>query len=269
MKTTLLIAFLFLIQTKISAQEYIFGKVLSDDNIELKDVSVINITNQQTTITDVDGNFMIYAKSGDEIRFTKARYTRKSTNINTTNISKTFLIQLEMVPQDIEEVEIKYKLTGDLTKDAKHFGKDKKILKFDDDMAKYMRAKSSPHTMAPEKGDFVQPVGPGFSVGQIKAQWDDIDLNEDLKNFFTEEFFVKELKLKPAEISTFIFYVLKNFERKNIIKYGQCSSADYARFREEAFRKISDYKKNIPNESKIKGNKLQLKDKNKNNGLWW
>ncbi|MFC6269355.1 hypothetical protein [Frigoriflavimonas asaccharolytica] len=269
MKTTLFFVFLFLIQTKTAAQEYVFGKVLSEDQRELKGVSIINISNQQTAISDDDGNFMIFAKVGDEIRFTKERYNRNSVKINATNISKSFLIRLEIIPYDIEEVEIKYKITGDVNKDANHFGKSEKILKFDDDMAKYIRKKSSPEVMAPQKGDFVQTVGPGFSVGKISSQWDDIDLSRDFREFFTDEFFVNELKLKVAEIPTFIFYVLRNFERKNITKYGVCSGSDYARFREEAFRKIVDYKKNIPNDSKKNGNKLQLKDKNTQNGLWW
>lgn len=269
LKTTLLISFLVLISLKVHSQEYIFGKVLSDDQRELKGVSVINIATQQTTATDDDGNFMIFAKVGDEIRFTRPRYRRVSQKITSINIGKSFLISMGMIPYEIEEVEIKYKITGDLKKDADHFGKSKKILKFDEDLDKYIKAKSAPQTMAPQSGDFVQPVGPGFSVGKINDQWDDIDLNEDLRKFFTDDFFVNELKLNVPEIPQFIFYILKNFERQDIIKYGRCTNADYSRFREEAFAKIANYKKNIPNESKDKKLKLKLKDKNLNNGLWW
>lgn len=111
-------------------------------------------------------------------------------------------------------------------------------MKFDDDMDKYLKAKSAPQTMAPQSGDFVQPVGPGFSVGKINDQWDDIDLNEDLHSFFTDDFFVNELKLKIPEIPQFIFYILKNFERQDIIKYGRCTNADYSKFRKKHFGKL-------------------------------
>lgn len=251
------------------SQEYIFGKVLSEDQRELRNVTVSNISAQQTTSTNEDGNFMLLAKAGDEIRFTKERYYRVSEKINASNISKTFVITLIKMPHDIEEVEIKYRLTGDLNKDADHFGKSKKMLKFDEEMSEYVKAKSAPQTLAPQKGDFVQPVGPGFSVGKISPQWDDIDLSADLRKNMPAEFFSKDLNLEPAEISGFIFYVLRNFDRKNILKYGKCESSDYVRFEMEALNKIKDYKNNVENKSKNKSNKLQLKDKNLNNGLWW
>ena len=269
MKTTLLFAFFLLISSKAYSQEYIFGKVLSEDQRELRGVTVINISTHQTTTSNEDGNFMLFAKVGDEIRFTREGYYRVSERITTSNISKTFVISLVKIPHEIEEVEIKYKLTGDLNKDADHFGKSKKMLKFDEELSGYIKAKSTPQTLAPQRGDFVQPVGPGFSIGAVASKWDDIDLNEDLHQFFQNEFFVNELQLKASEIPTFIFYVLQNFERTEIIKNGRCSNADYARFREEAFRKISDYKSNQPNKSQNKSKKLQLKDKNLNNGLWW
>ncbi|MFC6269354.1 hypothetical protein, partial [Frigoriflavimonas asaccharolytica] len=167
--------FLFLIQTKTAAQEYVFGKVLSEDQRELKGVYIINISNQQTAISDDDGNFMISAKIGDEIRFTKERYNRNSVKINSSNISKSFLIRLEIIPYDIEEVEIKYKITGDVNKDGSNLGKTKKVLKLQTDMGKYLRQKSDAATMAPKAGEFVQPIGEGFSIGGSKPAWDDLD----------------------------------------------------------------------------------------------
>ena len=270
MKTVLF--FLLLVSIDLSAQEYIFGKVLSEDGRELQDVSVVNISNQQTSTTNSDGNFMIFAKIGDEIRFTKERYTRVSKSINGSNISKSFLINLIKIPYEIDEVEIKYRLTGDLKKDADHFGKSNKILKFEKEMDQYIKKRSSPETMSAQKGDFVQPIdrrGVVVPIGLLHSQYDDIDLNQDLRKNIPEEFFLKELNLKPAEIPNFIFYVLRNFERKDIIKYGKCESSDYARFELEALKKVKDYKKNVQNESKNKSNDLQLKDKNLNNGLWW
>ena len=167
---------------------------------------------------------------------------------------------MEMIPQEIEEVEIKYRLTGDLNKDAAQFGKTKKIIKLETDVGKYLRQKSSPQLMTPQTGDFVQPVGPGFSIGKVKPQWDDIDLSVHLKNTIPIDFFTKDLNLKPAEISTFIFYILNNFERDDILKYAKLANSDYARFQVEAVNKIESFKNNVPNISKDK--KMKLKTKN-------
>lgn len=261
MKKTLFFLLLLTVTVKISAQEYIFGKVISDTERELPDVSVVNVSSQQSATTNSDGDFMIFAKAGDELRFSQKGYARVSKKVTAQNISSSFQIILERLPQEIEEVEIKYKLSGDLKKDADHFGKSKKLLQLDKDLGSYISQKSAPGLLDAKAGEFVQPVGPGFSVGRITAKWNDIDLNADLRKNIPQEFFTTELHLAPAEISSFIFYVLKDFERVSILKYGSCSAADYERFQREALSKISAYKSNKPNESKDKSRKLRLKDR--------
>ena len=44
--------------------------------------------------------------------------------------------------------------------------------------AKYIRSQSAPEVLASKPGEFVQPVGPGFSVGGPDNQWDDVDVWE-------------------------------------------------------------------------------------------
>jgi hypothetical protein len=159
LKKVLFFVILVLFCANISAQEYVFGKIISEDAREISEVTIINISNQQTTVSNSDGNFMIFAKLGDEIRFSKDGYYRVSKNINSENISKSFLITLAKIPFDIEEVEIKYKITGDLKKDAAHFGKSKKIVKLEEDLGTYIKQKSSYNVIAPKKGEFSQPSG--------------------------------------------------------------------------------------------------------------
>jgi hypothetical protein len=60
----LLLLFFFSIFINSYSQEYIFGKVISEQNIELSGVLVINIKTDEKTYTDKDGNFMIPQKFG-------------------------------------------------------------------------------------------------------------------------------------------------------------------------------------------------------------
>jgi hypothetical protein len=61
MKKTLLL-FLFLLAHSFYAQEYVFGKITSEQNLELSGVLILNTRTDEKTYSDSDGNFMISAK---------------------------------------------------------------------------------------------------------------------------------------------------------------------------------------------------------------
>ena len=62
MKKTLLL-FLFILANSFYAQEYIFGKITSEQNIELSGVLILNTRTDEKAYSDSDGNFMISAKN--------------------------------------------------------------------------------------------------------------------------------------------------------------------------------------------------------------
>lgn len=247
MKQILLVLLFLLISiSKTKAQNYVFGKVISEDQFELNGVAVTNIYTKETTISDSKGNFMIAAKTGEELRFTRTRYYRNSLKINNEHFEKSVHIVLKTIPQEIEEVKIEYQVTGALEEDVKHFGKSKKLLKLENDLSVYMKQKSSPQTLAPRRGEFVQPVGPGISFGKVRRQWNDIDLMDEMIKAVGEDFFIKDLKLTKPEIQNFMFYVLRDFDRRNILQYGEISPADLTNFIGLAQKKIVDYRNNVP-----------------------
>ena len=59
----ILLLFFFTVFANLYSQEYIFGKVTSEQNTEIAGVLVINIKTDEETYTNKDGNFMIAAKS--------------------------------------------------------------------------------------------------------------------------------------------------------------------------------------------------------------
>lgn len=225
------------------AQQNIQGQVISENGTAISGATVYNLSSYQITNTDRSGKFIIAAKKGEKIRVSKEGFDRTTVSLTTENNSD-LVIRLIKTATEIEEVKLKYKPTGDLSKDSKHFDKNKKNKKLDENMGQYIAKKSSPSVTAPRHGEFVQPVGPGTSVTLwIENKWTDVDLYEFLVKNIDNDFFTVEMKLKNQEIMPFIFYIFKSYERKTILKYGVLTETDRARFLQEAY-KIQPYYKN-------------------------
>lgn len=224
------------------AQEYIFGKVTSEDNAEIPDVTVINIRTDERASTNHDGHFMISGRAGDELRFVKNGYERSNKKVTKENISSPINVTLIKAATLIAEVEIKKEITGDIKIDSKNLNPPRKVQKLKSDLAIYMSQKSDPRVLAARPGEFVQPKGQGFSVGKIKNKWDDMDLANHLRYALGDQYFT-DLKIDKTFIQHFINYVLAGgFERKNILKYGFCSDEDLMRFQRAVLVKISSYR---------------------------
>ena len=240
MKKTLLL-FLFILANSFYAQEYIFGKITSEQNLELSGVLILNTRTDEKAYSDSDGNFMISAKNNDALRFVKQKYDRITYSVKPEDFKNSIKITLIKSVVEIEEVEIKSKLTGNLREDARRVESVKKV-KLNKEIAKYIAEKSDPEILKPRGGEFVQPVGQGFSVGKVSNQADQIDLAEDFLEILGEDYFT-DLGLKKSEISGFIFHVMSSLDLKNAYKYGYLKGSDIAQFRKQAETKINDFRK--------------------------
>ena len=240
MKKTLLL-FLFILAHSFYAQEYIFGKITSEQNIELSGVLILNTRTDEKAYSDSDGNFMISAKNNDALRFVKQKYDRITYSVKPEDFKNSIKITLIKSVVVIEEVEIKTKLTGNLREDARRVESVRKV-KLNKEIAKYIAEKSDPEILKPRGGEFVQPVGQGFSVGKVSNQADQIDLAEDFLEILGEDYFT-DLGLKKSEISSFIFHVMSSLDLKNAYKYGYLKGSDIAQFRKQAETKINDFRK--------------------------
>lgn len=239
--------FLLLFSISVHSQHYIFGKITNEDAVELKQVTIINLNTEERAFSDNSGYYMIRAEVGQEIRFIASRFERTSFKISQNHFTKPLNIVLKQIPQEIEEVKIGYRVTGDLKEDTKHFGNRGKVKKIQDDVANYISQKSAPIVMTAKPGEFVQPVGPGFSIGKVRNKWDDIDFSNFLEKELGEAFFIEDLKIEKPQIQHFIRYIFQDFDRKEILKYGRPKNSDISRFMSIAIRKIEDYKTNKPN----------------------
>lgn len=242
MKLKLLFFLFSVLFTHMNAQDYIFGKITSEEQSELPDVTVINIRTDERVATNRDGHFMISGRAGDELRFVKNGYERAQQKVTAQNISSPVNVTLVRAATLIAEVEIKKEVTGDIKIDSKNLNPPKKVEKLKSDLGLYMSQKSDPRILAARPGEFVQPKGQGFSVGKIKDKWDDVDLSSYLSYALGEKYFT-DLKIDRVLIQHFIYYVFAGgFERKKILKYGFCSDADLVRFQRAVLNRISSYR---------------------------
>lgn len=165
MKIKLLPLFLMMISVSVFSQEFIFGKVSTESGTELPSAVIINMRTDEKILSDKDGNFMIAAKTGDEIRFIKNTYERKIQRITTENFSRPLHISLEKSPYLIEEIELAFNPTGKLKKDVKSLDPPKRVVALNSSMDSYMR---TPLTEAVPKVSTPSAfAAPNYSAGQV------------------------------------------------------------------------------------------------------
>ncbi|TDQ25759.1 carboxypeptidase-like regulatory domain-containing protein [Tenacibaculum caenipelagi] len=127
MKKVLLV-FVFLSHIAFSQEERrtLFG-IVYDENGVLENVHIVNFSTNQATFSNEDGEYRIFAKPNDSIRFTSIGYktiyeTLTKEDFNTYRKRTT----LERQDYELEEISIRNnELSGDLTKDLKKVKRDK------------------------------------------------------------------------------------------------------------------------------------------------
>jgi len=227
---------------QMNAQNYIFGKVSSEDLSEVPNVTVINLRTDEQVLTNRDGHFMISGRQGDILRFFKNGFERTDQKVSKENLESPMNVKLLRAAELIAEVEIKKGLSGDLKIDSKTLNPPKKVEKLKAEINNYLKQKSDPRILAARPGEFVQPKGQGFSIGKVKNKWDDLDLANYLAYALGEQYFT-DLKIEKPFINHFINYVLAGgFERQKILKYGFVSDADLMRFQGAVLMRISSYR---------------------------
>jgi len=227
------------------------GTVTDEEGNPLPAVLVFNLQTEKKAYTDLNGQFIIEAKSNEELRFIRPEFERFSKIITKQDINYSFRISLFRITAEIEEIEIRQQLTGNIANDSKNYGDKKAVAKLKSETADYIGAKSSAEVLKAKPGEFVQPVGLGFSVGGPNSKWDDVDFMNYLLSNIELSFFIEELKIQSTEIQPFISYVFRNFDRKEVLFYGICSQHDLSRFITESYIKVDAYKKNLPNNPPI------------------
>ncbi|NQY06826.1 MAG: hypothetical protein HRT68_11730 [Flavobacteriaceae bacterium] len=108
--------FFILSQSFLSAQQKITGNIINETDVE--NIHIINMNSKNYAITNEEGVFEIYAKEQDTLSIVSLLHLEKRVVIDEAIISSQKLeIELIKVVNQLDEVVIGNKLTGDLRKD--------------------------------------------------------------------------------------------------------------------------------------------------------
>lgn len=107
MKKNNYLFFIFYFVTNLSFsqnEKLIYGKILSQNNPAI-DIQVLNLVTEKSTITNNNGAFYIFAKTGDMLVFISTKYDYKRKFLEQSDIDKGNLdIELIKKPEQLEEV---------------------------------------------------------------------------------------------------------------------------------------------------------------------
>ena len=118
----LLISFYTFSQT--NNQKFIEGIVYNDNSYSIQGVHVLNITSNEATITDSDGNFKIFVNLNDELIFSAIQFKRKKIIIDKDVFdSLSITIYLEEFVNELDEIILNSsRLSGSLMNDLQNSG---------------------------------------------------------------------------------------------------------------------------------------------------
>ena len=123
------IIFLFLLVSFYSFSQnnndkFIEGIVYNDNSYSIEGVHVLNITSNEATITNSDGNFKILVKLNDELIFSAIQFKRKKIIMNQDIFdSLSITVYLEEFVNELDEVILNSSgLSGSLMSDLQNTG---------------------------------------------------------------------------------------------------------------------------------------------------
>jgi hypothetical protein len=215
----------FVIYAQVKPRQLVNGKITANQNIE--NVTIYNLTSQKGAISNIDGEFSIYARTQDTLVFASLVLQTKKIVMKDSDFEMiVFNIKLDEKVNELEEVVVSNNsLTGNLKVDADNIKiykvdtnidyKTVAVMEFEKDL------RSSPdvqgmYNFAPDKYgmDFMKIgklIGKALNIGQksnSKADDKYANSNYNFKDFtldtFDFNFFEKDLKLKREEIGIFL-----------------------------------------------------------------
>ena len=187
-------------------RELIQGKVIYR-NINVVAANVINNTSQNTTITDDQGEFQIYAREGDEIIFSSIQYIIRTVRVTDEIIkNKRLTVQINERIRELDEVVI----TPDNTEKFLDL-KEEEFKGFDYIADKSTRVQNNlTETRQLKNGvDFVNIFKLLKTIIDSKSEEEKESLlaSEVIPYLFEDDFFTESLLLASSQIVDFLIYI--------------------------------------------------------------
>lgn len=106
MKQKLLFILFFISYSCITAQTFVSGKILNEEESPLVGVQIFNIQNKKVVYTNAEGRFRIEASTGDEIRILTNQYNRREIIVSESTLKQEQNIKMNPSVREIAGVNI-------------------------------------------------------------------------------------------------------------------------------------------------------------------
>ncbi|WP_419212356.1 hypothetical protein ACNR9Q_16685 [Maribacter sp. X9] len=220
MRSNLLI-FLFFSSVTVVAQtrvsKKIEGRVFSDDG-DVAATHVLNLSTKRATITDTNGFFTIEANLLDTLEFSAVQYKKKIVVVSAELLeSKSISVPLQDALTELDEVTVTpYNLSGDLTKDLTTLALDPVVTASTLGLPNayvHMPTKAERELKA-ATGNPIMSFDPLINAltGRTKMLKQRVERNklydrtERVRDFFSDEEYVKGLRIPLDKIDDFLYY---------------------------------------------------------------
>ncbi|TRZ41412.1 carboxypeptidase-like regulatory domain-containing protein [Robertkochia solimangrovi] len=218
----------------------ILGKVIYM-NTNVPNEHVINVTSEESTITDENGEFQIEVKEGDVLAFTALNYQLKTVTITAAMIEKNrLLIEVDEKVTELDEVVV---TSANPEKFLELKGEEFKQIDYEKDASTRLKNYSlSTSERGMENGlNFVNIFKAIFNSKNKQADTveNQIKVSEVLRQVYDDEFFVVDLKIPQDRINEFLLYVDQHTPPRSLLsKNNEFELIDYLVNQSRDFNKL-------------------------------
>ena len=233
--------FSFFSFSQVNNQNFIEGTVYNDNSYSIEGVHVLNITSNEATITDSDGNFKIFVNLNDELIFSAIQFKRKKIIMDKGVFdSLSINVYLEEFVNELDEVILNSSgLSGSLMNDLKNSGIVDNV-NFDDlgiPGFTGIRKEDIPSNSQLTKELLLAPLTGALDVERMynwisgyynekrkeREYKNDYNLIDRIINFYGLRFFIDEFGLIEDNIHEFVTSAYQNYPLEENFKSGKYS----------------------------------------------
>ncbi|RNL91357.1 carboxypeptidase-like regulatory domain-containing protein [Sinomicrobium pectinilyticum] len=192
------------------------GKVLYK-NTNVPNQNVINIDTERATITNRDGEFEIYVKSGDHLAFSAVNYQLKTILVTDSILNNSRLvIEVNEKVNELDEVVV---TPDNEEKFLELKGEEFKKFDYEEDYSSVATNMATPEHQLQHGINFVNIFKALFQADkQGEGPKRQLKVSEVLRQVYNDEFFVADLKIPQDKIDDFLYYCDDRIPRQSLLR---------------------------------------------------
>ncbi|MGS2761194.1 carboxypeptidase-like regulatory domain-containing protein [Sinomicrobium sp. M5D2P9] len=192
------------------------GKVLYK-NTNVPNQNVINIDTERATITNKDGEFEIYVKSGDHLAFSAVNYQLRTIQVNDSILNNNRLVvEVNERVNELDEVVV---TPDNQEKFLELKGEEFKKFDYEQDYSTVAENMATPEHRLQNGINFVNIFKALFlSDQESEGPKRQLKVSEVLRQVYNDDFFVADLKIPQDQINDFLYYCDDRIPRQSLLR---------------------------------------------------